>query len=154
MNQKEMRRKDRELKAAEAIEILQNGKFGILSVMGDNEYPYGVPLHYVIIGNSLYFHCAAEGGYMTSCLERNPKICFTVVETEDGINCRSAIFFGTARCVSEKREAVLEKLVEKFVPEIAWDNAKSGIPDAKDSICAYELDIRHLTAKRIDKPAN
>ncbi len=153
MNRKEMRRKDRELTTEEAMRILKNGKFGVMSVMGDDEYPYGIPLHYVIIGNCLYFHSTAEGGYKTSCLERNPKICFTVIETEDGIKCKSAIFFGTARCVPEKREEVLEKMIEKFIPKMAWDSAKNGIPYAKDSICAYELNMEHLTAKYIDKPA-
>ncbi len=50
------------------------------------------------------------------------------------------------------REKVLEKIVEKFVPPVAWDQAKGGIPFAKDNIEAYELTIEHLTAKIIDKP--
>lgn len=105
-----------------------------------------------MIDNRLYFHCTAEGGYKVSCLERNSKICFTVVETEDGITGRSAVFFGTAVCVPEKREKVLEKLIEKFVPKIGWEQAKSGIPFSKDSVCAYELSIEQLTAKLISKP--
>lgn len=153
MIKKEMRRKDRELYATEAMEILQNGKFGVLSVMGDDGYPYGVPLHYVMIDDSLYFHSTAEGGYKISCLERNPKISFTVIETEDGIKCRSAIFFGVAAPMPKMRESVLEKLVEKFVPQMAWEQAKSGIPFAQNAICAYRLEIEHLTAKLIDKPA-
>lgn len=153
MVKKEMRRKDRELSESEAKEILKNGKFGVLSVMGDDGYPYGVPLHYVLIDDSIYFHSTAKSGYKTSCLERNPKISFTVIETEDGVKCRSAIFFGTAISVPEMRERVLEKLVEKFVPQMAWEQAKSGIPFAKNAICAYKLGIEQLTAKFIDKPA-
>lgn len=150
---REMRRKDRELSTEEAKQILLNGKFGVMSVLGDDGYPYGVPLHYVIIGNNLYFHCTVEGGYKIVCLERNPKISFTVVETEDGIKCKSAIFFGVASCVPDKREMVLSKLIEKFVPEVAWTQAKSGIPFSKDKILAYELKIEHITAKYVDKPA-
>lgn len=153
MIKKEMRRKDRELSTAEAEEILRNGKYGVLAVMGDDGYPYGVPLHYVMIDDSLYFHSTTEGGYKISCLERNPKMSFTVIETEDGVKCRSAIFFGVASPVPEMRESVLEKLVEKFVPQMAWEHAKSGIPFAKNSICAYKLEVEHLTAKFIDKPA-
>lgn len=153
MIKKEMRRKDRELSAAEAMGILQIGKFGVLSVMGNDGYPYGVPLHYVLINDSLYFHSTAEGGYKISCLERNPKISFTVIETEDGIKCKSAIFFGVTIPVHEMRKSVLEKLVEKLVPQIAWAQAKSGIPFAKNAICAYKLEIENLTAKFIDKPA-
>jgi hypothetical protein len=50
------------------------------------------------------------------------------------------------------REEVLAKIVEKFVPPFAWEQAKGGIPFAKDGIEAYEISIDHLTAKVIDKP--
>lgn len=147
-----MRRQDRCLSEVEAKKILQNGKFGVLSVIGEDGYPYGVPIHYVMEGNSLYVHCSMQGGHKVDALKANPKICFTVIETEDGIKSKSAIFFGTAVSVPENRQMVLEKLVEKFVPEFAWEQAKSGIPFAVDNMQAFELKIEHLTAKWVDKP--
>lgn len=152
MFKREIRRKDRELSVNEAKQILLNGKFGIMSVLGDDGYPYGVPLHYVIIDNNLYFHCTIGGGYKTDCLRRNSKISFTVVETEDGIKCKSAIFFGQASCELDKREMVLCKLIEKYVPQTAWEQAKSGIPYSKEKILVYKLEIESLTAKYVDKP--
>lgn len=152
MCKREIRRKDRELSVNEAKQILLNGKFGIMSVLGDDGYPYGVPLHYVIIDNNLYFHCTADGGYKIDCLKRNAKISFTVVETEDGIKCKSAIFFGHASSELDKREMVLCKLIEKFVPQTAWEQAKSGIPYSKEKILVYKLEIESLTAKYVDKP--
>jgi len=149
---KDMRRKDRQLSTDEAMELLQNGKYGVMSVVSEDDYPYGVPLHYVMMDGKLYFHCSAFGGHKTDCLKYNPKISFTVLEPQEGMRCKSVIFFGTARPVSEKRVGILEKIVEKFVPEIAWEQAKNGIPFAKDNIEAYELTIEHLTAKVIDKP--
>lgn len=149
---KEMRRKDRHLSSDEAMDILQNGKYGVMSVVGADGYPYGVPLHYVMINGKLYFHCSVAGGHKTDCLKHNPKISFTVIEPQEGMRCKSAIFFGTATPVSEKRADVLEKIVEKFVPQFAWEQAKRGVPFAKDNIEAYELTIEHLTAKVIDKP--
>lgn len=148
-----MRRKDRELSSEEARESLQNGKYGVLSVIGADGYPYGVPLHYVIIDGNLYFHSTREGGYKARSLEQNPKISFTVIDTEDGIKSRSVILFGTAACVPDKREAVLSGLIEKFVPEAAWAQAKEGIPYSIGKISAYELKIECLTAKLVDKPA-
>lgn len=149
---KNLRRQDRALSNEETYEILKKGKFGILSVVGENGYPYGMPIHYVILDNSLYFHCSSSGGQKIDALKSNAKICFTVIETEDGIKSRSAIFFGTAKEVKEKRQMVLEKLVEKFVPEIAWESAKQGIPYALDNVLAFELSIEYLTGKWIDKP--
>lgn len=149
---KNLRRQDRALNMEEANGILKRGNFGVLSVIGENGYPYGVPVHYAMLEDSLYFHCSSAGGHKVDALKNNPKICFTVIETEDGIKSQSAIFFGTANEVNEKRQLVLEKLVEKFVPEIAWETAKQGIPYALDNILAFELNIDHLSGKWIDKP--
>lgn len=135
----------------EAMEILQKGKYRVMSVVGGDGYPYGVPLHYVMMDGKLYFHCAVDGGHKTDCLNHNPKISFTVIEPQEGMRCRSAIFFGAARPVPEKRAIVLEKIVEKFIPELAWTQAKGGIPFAKDKIEAYEITLDRLTAKFIDK---
>ena len=149
---KDLRRQDRALSENEAGDLLKRGKFGVLSVMGENGYPYGVPIHYVMIDNSLYFHCTSSSSHKVNAIRKNAKICFTVIETEDGIKSKSAIFFGTANEVKEKRQMVLEKLVEKFVPEIAWKNAKQGIPYALDNILAFELNMDYLSGKWIDKP--
>jgi hypothetical protein len=50
------------------------------------------------------------------------------------------------------RVAVLEKMVEKFVPPFAWEQAKAGVPFAQNGIIAYRLKAEHRTAKWIDKP--
>lgn len=149
---REMRRQDRMLSKEEAMRILENGKFGVMSVIGDNGYPYGVPIHYLLEGERVYFHAASCGGHKVDALDANPKVSFTVVEMEDGGKGKSAIFFGKASEVSEKRQMVLEKLVEKFVPSAAWDGAKAGISYALENVTAYELTIEHLTGKRIEKP--
>lgn len=149
---REMRRKDRELSIKEAKEILLTGKYGVLSVLGEDGYPYGIPLHYAVINDKLYFHSTIEGGHKADALKNNPKISFTVIEPLEGVRCRSAIVFGTAKPVSGKRAEVLEKIVEKFVPQVAWEQAKGGIPFAVNNIKAYEITIEHLTAKVVDKP--
>lgn len=58
---KEMRRKDRQLSAEEAMEILANGEFGVLSTFG-KEYPYGVPVNYALADNAIYIHGSIETG--------------------------------------------------------------------------------------------
>ena len=149
---KEMRRKDRELDSGAAMEILNNGKFGVMACVGEDGYPYAVPLHYVVIDGAVYFHSAAEGGHKTECFAHNPKASFTVIETEDGVKARSAIIFGTVEFVPDMRVAVLKKLVEKFVPPLAWEQAKAGAQSAQNGIVAYRLKTEHMTAKWIDKP--
>ena len=59
---REMRRFKQEISKSECIEVLTNSKRGVLSLIGDNGYPYGVPLDhwYCEEDNRLYFHCAKE----------------------------------------------------------------------------------------------
>lgn len=151
---RQMRRKDRLLSAQEAMEILSKNAYGILSVIGEEGFPYGVPMHYALVNNELYFHCAKAGGLKTECIERNPKVCFTVVEPLEGVKCRSAILYGKMEQDPTLSAAVLNNLIEKFVPQQAWEQAKSGVPYAKDNIIAFRLPIEHISAKVIDKPEN
>ena len=58
---REMRRKKQQLAEAECVEILNRNTSGVLAVLGDDGYPYGVPISYVYDGKSLYFHCAKNG---------------------------------------------------------------------------------------------
>lgn len=149
---KELRRQDRLLTHEQTLEILQRGKFGVLSILGDDGYPYGVPMHYVMLENSIYVHSSNVEGHKLTALKQNSNICFTVVESENGIQAKSVILFGQAKEVLDKRQFVVEKLVEKFVPECAWEQAKAGIPYALDQLTALEITWNHICGKWIDKP--
>jgi nitroimidazol reductase NimA-like FMN-containing flavoprotein (pyridoxamine 5'-phosphate oxidase superfamily) len=149
---KKMRRKDRELTRETAFEILNNGKFGVMALVDENGYPYGVPLHYVVIDSDLYFHSTADGGHKSECFMHNPKASFTIIDTEDGIKARSAIVFGTIEIMPDMKFTVVEKLVEKFVPQPFWEPTKAGIKNRVEKIIAYRLKTEHITAKFIDRP--
>jgi uncharacterized protein len=41
---RELRRTDKKANQDEAIKILLNGDYGVLSTHGENGYPYGVPV--------------------------------------------------------------------------------------------------------------
>jgi len=57
-----MRLKDRQMSKESVIELLERGKYGVLSSVDEDGQPYGVPVNYVFDGNeSIYFHCAREG---------------------------------------------------------------------------------------------
>jgi len=147
-----MRREDRLLTDEQAWEIIKNGKYGVLALYGDDGYPYGVPMHYVVIDDIIYMHGTSAGGHKADAIANHSKMSFTIMEMEDHVKGRSTIIFGTIELVNDMREKVLEKFVETYVPEFAWEQAKQGIPFAKDNMEAYRLTIDHLSAKRIDKP--
>lgn len=147
-----MRRKDKQLSTEEAMDILQNGKYGIISAVGEDGYPYGVPMFYVIMDGKVYFHNSIEGGHLADCFKHNSKISFTVIKPRKRIWHKSVILFGTAIPVPEKRAEVLEKTVDKYVPWFVRKMAKRDIEPLKNEIEAYEIVIEHITAKVIDQP--
>lgn len=149
---RELRRQDRALSKESAIKIMENAKYGVLSLADKDGYPYGIPLHYVVDNDHILFHCSNARGHKVELLKNTPKVSFTIIETEDGIKSRSVIIFGIVKEVPEKKQFVLERLVEKFVPEVAWPQAKAGIPYAVDHIMAFQISPQHISGKWIDKP--
>lgn len=149
---KELRRQDRVLTNEVISQIIKKHKYGVLSLC-DNDYPYGVPLHYIVNNNCLYFHCSKDGGHKIDLLKKNPKVCFTIIDTKDGIKSKSVIILGTVEEANDKRQFVLEKLIEKFTPKLAWENAKAAIPSALDNIMVFKIYCDHVSGKWIDKPA-
>lgn len=73
-----MRRKDREMDKEFGIKIIDNSNYGIVSMIDDNNEPYGIPLSIVRDGNNLYFHSAKEGKKI-NILDRNANISIAFV---------------------------------------------------------------------------
>lgn len=146
-----MRNAKRELTAEEAKEILARGEYGILSTMGPDGYPYGVPVSYVFDGEKIGFHCAADAGKKLENIMFNAKVSFTVVgDTEvlpEKFSTRyeSAVVFGTARKAEDKK-AVLKKLIEKYSPDF-MESGMDCIERAAEKTGVYEIEIVHMTGK-------
>jgi len=75
---REMRRKDKKIGTDEAINLLTNCEYGVLSIVGTDGQLYGVPLNYSFKDNCIYFHCALVGHKLEN-IENNPKVSFCVV---------------------------------------------------------------------------
>ena len=58
-----LRRIKQQLTQKECISVLKNEVRGVLSVLGDNDYPYGIPINYWYNEdeNRIYFHGSREG---------------------------------------------------------------------------------------------
>ncbi len=118
-----MRKSEREIDSQRAEDILNRGEYGVLSLMTEEGYPYGVPISYAMEGNFLYFHCAGEGQKIDAIVQ-NPSVCFTVVGTTEvlpeGFSTKyeSVVVFGHADFVEgdEKRKG-LELLIKKYSPQ-------------------------------------
>lgn len=57
------RRIKQQLSQEECITVLKNEVRGVLSVLGDDNYPYGVPINFYYSQgeNKIYFHGSKEG---------------------------------------------------------------------------------------------
>ncbi len=84
MEFRKMRRFKQELNEKETLEILTNGKTGILGVIGDYGYPYTVPVNYVYENGKIYFHCA-KAGHKLDAIRQCDKISLCVIEKDDVI---------------------------------------------------------------------
>lgn len=150
---RKMRRKNQELSLEEAIGILQTRPTGILALIGDDDYPYTVPLNYVYGDDKLFFHCAKEG-HKIDGMRKNDKVTFCVVEQDEVVpkafatKYRSVVVFGRARILTddaEKRDA-LERLVEKYSPDYREEGSQA-IEKEWNLVCVVEITIEHVTGK-------
>lgn len=150
---REMRRMKQLLSKEETIEILKVCSSGVLGVSGDDDYPYTVPVSYVLKEDKIYFHCAKEGHKIDS-IKRNDKVTFCVIEKEEVIqdkfdtNFRSVTIFGRARILTddtEKRYA-LGYLVEKYSPNYI-QKGQIEIETGLNNVCVVEINIEHMTGK-------
>ena len=109
-----VRRQDRLMDEARAIELLSTSEYGVLSMVDQEGTAYGVPLNFVWDGeSSIYMHCAPEGRKLEA-LEKNPNVSFCVV------------LKGVAHIhlTPEERMAALLKLVDKLSPDFKALGAK------------------------------
>ena len=127
-----MRRRDRALTEAEAWDILGRSEWGVLSTLGEDGWPYGVPVNHVVVGDRLYIHCA-QVGHKLENLAFASKASYCAVTraevdpAELSTIFESAICFGQGRLViddSEKRLA-LEALLARFAPQHPAEGAEA-----------------------------
>lgn len=151
---REMRRNKQFLEESRTIQILEDGTSGVLALLGDEDYPYAVPLSYVYEDHKIYFH-GAKCGHKIDALRQHDKASFCVIEQDDIVPeeyttyFRSAIAFGKIRILEEESEArkAAELLARKYHPSDREDNRMSVIDNAWERLCMMELSIEHMTGK-------
>ena len=137
----------------EALELLQHGEYGILSTADLNHQPYGVPLSYILIGKSIYFHCAIEGHKLRNIAE-NSKGCFTVVGKTHLVpekfttEYESVIAFGEVCVVEDDVERVmaLREFVKKYSGAFTHEGDQY-ITNAKQKAVVVKMIIGEFTGK-------
>jgi nitroimidazol reductase NimA-like FMN-containing flavoprotein (pyridoxamine 5'-phosphate oxidase superfamily) len=151
---RKMRRNPKQILSEEqCICILENSSSGVMSVLGDDEYPYGVPLSFVYKDGKLFFHGMGKG-HKIDAIRNHNKACFTVIEKDQVVPeeyttyFRSVILFGEVRIIEdmeEKRQTLMD-LVEKYSPNFIEESHKE-VESSLKAVCIFTLEIDHMSGK-------
>lgn len=151
---REMRRKKQILKNDEALKILEKGKSGVLALLGDDNYPYAVPISYVYHDSRLYFH-GSKSGHKIDAIRKYEKASFCVIN-EDRIvpeeyttYFRSVVAFGKIHIMENEHEMkkAIQILAAKHHPADSVQGREEAIRREWKPLCMIEFDIEHLSGK-------
>lgn len=137
----------------EAVEnILNTETWGVLSLIGDGDYPYGVPVNYAYCDGKIYFHGAMKG-HKYDAMEKQDKVSFTVVsedrivEKEYTTAYSSVILFGRVACLEgeERREALI-KMTDRLAPHVDHKINVETVDKCR-SAAVFAITIEHMGGK-------
>jgi len=155
---REMLRKKQALAEEECIEILKSELRGVLSVLGDDDYPYGMPINhfYCEQDGKLYFH-GGKQGHKIDALKKHDKASFCVYaagfrrEGEWALNIKSVIVFGRIEFVDDQDTVyrLSEELSRKFTDDDTY--IKREIEQAGPRTLMFALVPEHITGKIVNE---
>jgi len=150
---RQMRRKRQQLSEAESIGILRKATSGTLALLGDNGYPYAVPISYVYHEGKLYFHSALSG-HKVDAIRQCDKASFCVIEQDDvqpkkyTTFFRSVIAFGRIHIIEDEEEklSTARMLGNRYNPNDD-EGLEKEIESGLSRMLMIRFDIEHLTGK-------
>lgn len=155
---REMRRFKQALSQEECIEVLKSEPRGVLSLIGDNGYPYGIPMDhwYSEEDGKLYFHCAKEG-HKLDAIKACGKVSYCVYDQgyrKDGewaLNIRSVVIFGQIRVLedADKVKDICTNLCRKFTDDAAY--LEHELTYSLPNVLCLELCPEHMTGKLVNE---
>lgn len=155
---REMRRFKQQITTEECKKVLKEEKSAAFSVIGDDGYPYTIPInfYYDEADNIIYFHGAKEG-HKVDAMNRCDKVCLTIwnqgfkKEGHWEWNPTSVVVFGKVKAVTEKNifEDRLGKLAAKYYPNI--DEIEKEMEHSAARAQLFAIKIEHMTGKLVNE---
>lgn len=151
---REMRRHNQQLSNEECEAILAKAPRGVLAVLGDDGYPYTVPLDFVYTDGKVYFH-SATSGHKLDAIAACDKCSFCVLdeghqeENEWWYHFNSVVAFGRIRRLTDDDAILgaLHALGNKYFP--AEYDTEGDIARNFARVAVLELVIEHLSGKHV-----
>ncbi len=155
---REMLRIKQQLPESECIDILKSQLRGVLSVLGDDGYPYGMPInhYYCEADGKLYFH-SGKRGHKIDAVRRCDKASFCVYdegfrrEGEWALNIRSVIVFGRIEFIEDRETVyrIARELSHKFTQNEAY--IQHEIEHSGPGTLMFALVPEHMTGKLVNE---
>lgn len=169
MEFRKMRRFAQELGYDACVEMIRRATSGVLSVVGDDGYPYGVPMSFVYVDKPgldaaadgeqnpvgrFYFHCA-KTGHKLDAIRACDKACFTIVDRDDVVAdefttyYKSVIAFGRVRIIEDEEEKrrTIAILTDKYSPDESEEKKAGEINKKMPAFVMLEFTVEHMTGK-------
>ena len=155
-----MRRFKQQISDEQCIQILKEQPRGVLSMLGDDDYPYGIPLDhwYCEENGKLYFHCARTGHKLDAVRKHN-KVSYCVhdqgfrKEGDWTLNINSVVIFGRIRIVDDTEDDLRRRIATGLCRKFTDDEAflQRELTHALPRAAFLELTPEHMTGKLVNE---
>lgn len=155
---RQMRRGNQQLSDNDCIQALKNEMRGVLSVIGDDNYPYTIPLSFYFSEeeNKIYFHGAGKG-YKIDAIKKCDKVSFCVLSNginvpgKIGLDFKSVIVFGRIKILEDREKTVdiCKKLSEKF--NYGNEYTENELRKFANVVTVLELTPEQITGKLVNE---
>lgn len=151
---RDMVRKKQQLSHEDCIQLLKAEPRGVLSLLGNDGYPYGLPIdHWFNEGDGcLYFHSGKQG-HKVDAIKACPKASFCVYDQgyrEEGdwaLHIKSVIVFGRIEFVESQEAAIAltRQLSLKYTGDLAY--IEDEIRSYGHEVLCFRLVPEHISGK-------
>lgn len=153
-----MLRSRQQLSREECEKLLIQERRGVLSLLGDQGYPYGVPINYYYNpeDGKLYFHSGMKG-HKLDALRACGKASFCVYDRGEpvpdhwALNVRSVIVFGRLEILEDREQGyeMARRLSRKFTGD--EDYIQQEIDRYGPATVVFTLTPEHISGKLVNE---
>ena len=155
---RDLARKNKRLPHETCIALLKDERRGILSVHGEDGYPYGMPMNhfYNEADGCLYFHCG-RAGHRLDALKANDKVSYCVMdkgvrpEGEWAYDVQSVIIFGRVEIIDDWATMVdITTRLSRLFP-CGEEYIRKEIAQSGKGPLLLKLTPEHICGKRVNE---
>jgi nitroimidazol reductase NimA-like FMN-containing flavoprotein (pyridoxamine 5'-phosphate oxidase superfamily) len=158
-----MRRADKMMSEEETMELLRQGFCGRVATVGQDGFPYCVPMIYLWLDGEVWFHNTSALGHLRSNIDHSSNACFEIdepgeifpygrFECDTSVAFRSVVLFGKIRVVEDGalKQRFFEALMQKYA-KTEWERPKGFFPRI-EQITLYAIAPERITGKATPLP--